>query len=183
MIGGKSKEERAQEERERERKHRLHEGNLQHAGQQDEDGDAAEILRILSDIDDLPINAADDPVLGQLVSKLTSTANLTAEQVQSNEWTREYIVLLYLCKHPPKDGLHGAWRGWAHGDATQARDPLSSERRMTFESFVQSSKLALTRSEDAKVMEESTRTVNESVVHDQSESNGSSGGLLGRIRS
>lgn len=182
MIGGKSQAEQVQEERQNERKHRLDEANIQQAASRDEDGDAAQILRILSDIDDLPIDPGDNPILGQLVSRLTSTANLTPEQVESNEWVREYIVLLYLCKHPPKTGLHGAWRGWAHGDASEERDPLSPERRMTFESFIQSSKLALTRSEDAKVMEESTRTVNESVVHERNQSGGG-GGILGRLRS
>lgn len=177
-----SQTEAMQEEQEKERKHRIHNSNLSAPTQDQHGGSTAEILRILSEIDDLPIQPQEDAVMGQLVSKLTSTANLTAEQVKSNEWVREYILVLYLCKHPSKDGLHGPWRAWAHDDVNEFRDPLSAEKRMELETFVTSSKLGLTRSEDFRAVEESTRNVQESYVHDDSDDSGR-GGLLGRWRS
>lgn len=180
MIG-KSQEEKVKEQEERQYKRRLHTGNLQQSPEVDRDGNAAEILRILSEIEDLPVDPTNDPIMGQLVSRLTSTANLSSEQVESNEWVREYIMLLYLCGKPRKSGMHGAWRGWAHGDVSEAHEPLGPNERMMLESFVTSSKLALTRSEDFKAVEESTRTISESVVHDDSKE-GSGGGILGRFR-
>lgn len=182
VLGGKSKEDKVEERDEKQYQRKLHSDNLKATHQQSDDTDAAEILRYLSNIDDLPIDPEDDDVMGQLVSKLTSTANLSPEQVKSNEWVREYILVLYLCKQPRTEGLHGAWRGWAHGDSEMEREPLSPDERMQLESFVTSSKLALTRSEEFKAVEESTRTVNESVVHNEDQ-NLSGGGILGRLRS
>ena len=164
----------------RDDRRRLRENGFQRPGGDDGESEAAEILRQLSEIDDLPINPQDDGVMGQLVAKLTSTTNLSAEQVESNEWVREYIMVLYLAQQPVKNGLHGWWRGWAHGDESEAMEPLSPQKRTMVETFVQSSKLALARSEDAKVMEEATHTIQESVVHDDRRNNGG-GGLLGRI--
>jgi hypothetical protein len=89
---------------EQQRRDQYHSGNLQGAGQQQ--GEAAQVLQALSDVEDLPIQPQDDPVMGQLISKLTSTANLSEEQVRSNEWVREYILILYLCQFPTKDGCH-----------------------------------------------------------------------------
>lgn len=180
-VIGKSDEEKVKEQEDRQYRRRLHQGNLQQPTEMDDGSNAAEILRMLSDIDDLPIDATEDPIMGQLVSKLTSTANLTSAQVESNEWVREYIMLLYLCKHPRKQGLHGSWRGWAHGDRDEAIKPLGPSKRMEIETFVSTSKLGLTRSEDFKAVEESTRTISESVVHDDSKDN--QGGLIGRWRS
>lgn len=182
MIGGKSQEQKVKEQQDKDFQRRVHQGNIQQHGAAEEDGNAAEILRILSNIDDLPIEPTEDAVLGQLISQLTSTANLTPEQVRSNEWVREYILILYLCKQPRKKGMHGAWRGWAHGDPDEALEPLGPQTRMMLESFVATSKLALTRSEDAKVMEESTRTISESVVHDDTAESGGKGGIWGRIK-
>lgn len=166
------------EMREEEHERRLHAQNLQMPAE--EDGQTGEILRYLAEIDDLPIST-DDPVMGQLVSKLTSTANLSEEQVRSNEWVREYLLILYLSKHPTEEGMHSFERAWAHDDASAYRDPLSAEDRMAIESFVTSSKLALTRSEGFRAVEESTRTVNESIVNDQGKESGSGGGILGRL--
>jgi len=53
---------------------------------------------------------------------------------------------------------------------------------MMLEAFVSNSKLALSRSEDFKAVEEATRNVSESVVRDGS-GNESSGGILGKLRS
>lgn len=180
-VIGESDEEKAKKREDRQYRRRLHTDNLQQTTQPDQGSDTAEILRLLSDIDDLPVDPTEDPVMGQLVSKLTSTSNLSTEQVESNEWVREYILLLYLCKRPRPDGLHGSWRGWAHGDQDEDVGPLGPSERMQTETFVSMTKLGLTRSEDFKAVEESTRTINESVVHDDSKQN--SGGLMGRFRS
>ena len=164
----------------KQRRHSYHAANLQQPTEHK--GETAEILRALSDIDDLPIEPKDDPVMGQLVSKLTSTANLSEEEVRSNEWVREYILILYLCKFPTHEGMHTSWRGWAHGDSSQARDPLDPDKRMMLEAFVSSSKLGLSRSQDAKAIEESVRNVNESIVNEGDNNDGGGGGILGRIR-
>ena len=178
VLGGKSAEERAEEERERQREHQLHTQNLQ--GGQEYDGNTAEILRELSNIDDLPIDQ-DDPVMGQLVSKLTSTANLSPEQVTSDEWVMEYLLILYISKFPTEDGCHSEWRAYAHGDLGEYREPLSAEDRMMLESFISSTQRALSRSKEFAAVEESTRTISESVVRDESGDNSGSGGILGRL--
>lgn len=168
----------ATEAQERARRDRFAEASLHGEGRSNQE--AAAILTALSEIDDLPIQPQDDPVMGQLVSKLTSTANLTSEEVRSNEWVREYILILYLCRYPTEDGMHGTWRGWAHGDVGEELEPLSPEKRLTLESLVTTSKLALSRSEDAKVIEEGTRDVSENVLTEQN-GEGGGGGILGRI--
>ena len=166
-----------QEQYDKQRRQSYHQGNLQ--GQQQR-GEAAEILSALSHVDDLPINPESDPVMGQLVSRLTSTANLSADQVRSNEWIREYILVLYLCQFPRADGAHGPWRGIAHGTVDAEREPLDPKTRMELEAFISMSKLALSRSEDAKVIEEGTRDVSESIVNEEGGGR-SGGGLLGKI--
>lgn len=181
MIGRQSQQDQIEEQQENEFERRLHSSNVAQMPAPDDDDKAAEILRILSNIDDLSIGPGDDKILGQLVSKLTSTANLTPDQVRSNEWVREYLLVLYLSKHPKADGVHGGWRGWAHADHSEALDPLDTAERMEIESFIQEGKLALTRSEDAKVIEESTHTVHESVIHDDRDGGGG-GGILGRLK-
>lgn len=168
----------SEDEYAKQRRHAHHQTAL---SQTQDSGETVEILRSLSEIDDLPIDPQSDPIMGQLVSKLTSTANLTSEQVRSNEWIREYLLVLYLCKFPPEEGMTGAWRGWAHGSADAERQSLDPEKRTMIEAFVSSSKLALSRSEDFTAVEESVRNVSESVVHDEGDG-GSSGGILGRIR-
>lgn len=165
---------------EKERRHNYHNANLN--GAAGGEGETAEILRALSEIDDLPINPQDDPVMGQLISKLTSTANLSAEEVRSNEWVREYLLILYLCKYPTPEGMHSSWRGWAHGDRDQDREPLEPDKRMELETLVTSSKLALSRSQDAKAIEESVRNVNESIVNEEGNDGSSGGGILGRFK-
>lgn len=164
--------------RSQQRQDNVHLSQLQ--GQEDRQGETAEILRALSEVQDLPINPQDDPIMGQLISTLTSTANLSEEQVRSNEWFREIIWLLYSSLRPTPEGMHGAWRGYAKGDASEALAPLSPQERVQGEAAVGMSKLALSRSEDAKVVEEATRTVKQSIVSDD-EGGGSSGGVLSRL--
>jgi hypothetical protein len=164
----------------KQRRHNYHNTNLKQGQQK---GEAAEILATLSSIDDLPTNPEQDPVMGQLISKLTSTANLTPEEVRSNEWVREYLLILYLSKFPSFEGMHGSWRGWSHDNDAKEIEPMDAEKRMEWESFVTSSKLALSRSRDAKVIEEGTRNVNESIVNEEGNDSGGGGGILGRIRS
>jgi len=168
----------AQEWREKQRNDQYHSMNLQGQGQTQ--GEAAQVLRALSEVEDLPIQPQDDPVMGQLISKLTSTANLSEEEVRSNEWVREYILILYLCKFPTEDGNHSEWRGWTHGDESKEREPLDPETRLELETLVTTSKLALSRSEDAKVIEEGTRDVSESVLTEH-DGEGGRNGLLGKL--
>lgn len=171
-----------QQQYDKQRRASYHQGNLQGEGGQP--GEAAEILSALSKVDDLPLDAEDDPVMGQLVSRLTSTANLTAEQVRSNEWIREILMVLYLCRFPREDGAHSSWRALGHGDAQEAREPLDPEKRMMLEAFVSNSKLALSRSEDFTGPREAVRNVNESIVNEQDSNNGGGGGgILGRLKS
>lgn len=165
--------------REQQRSDQYHSMNLQGKGKSQQE--AAQVLSALSEIDDLPIQPQDDPVMGQLISKLTSTANLTEEEVRSNEWVREYILILYLCQYPTEDGMHGSWRGYAHGDSSKEREPLDPKKRLEIEALVTTSKLALSRSEGAKVIEEGARDVRESVTT-ETDSDSSSGGILGRLR-
>lgn len=166
-------------EYEKQRRQQYHQGNLQQAGAE-QPGEAAEILSALSHVEDLPIDPQNDSVMGQLVSRLTSTANLSAEQVRSNEWVREYLMVLYLCRFPREDGLHDTWRGIAHGDVDEERDPLDPQKRLEIEAFVSMSKLALSRSEDFTAPREAVRNVNESIVNEEG-GNSDGDGLLGRI--
>lgn len=174
-----SQQEQAREHYRKQRRQPYHQQNLQG---QDQKGETAEILQALSETEDLPIQPQDDEVMGQLVSKLTSTANLSSEQVRSNEWVREYILILYLSKFPTPEGCHSAWRGWSHGTASEAREPMQPEERMKWETLVSTSKLALSRSEGAKVIEEGTRNVSESIVNEEGDDGSSSGGILGKLR-
>jgi len=119
-------------------------------------------------------------VLSQLASKLTSTANLTPEQVRSNEWIREVLLILYLARKPRKEGTHGGWRAWSHDDADADYSPLDANDRLQIETYLQMTKLGLTRSEDMESVKEVMRQRKESFVHDDKESSGS--GILGRLK-
>jgi len=167
-----------QEHYQRQRRHDLHSQNLRDPG--DERGETSEILRELSKIEDLPMDPEDDPVMGQLISKLSSTANLSPEEVRSNEWVREYILVLWLSKQPKTDGCHGSWRGWAHGSHDEAIPPIDPETRLQTETLVTSSKLALSRSQDFTGPREVMRSIKESIAHD-GDTQQESGGLLGRL--
>jgi hypothetical protein len=178
MFGSDDAEKKRQEERERERQHRLHNNNLKGAAAPD--NGKAEILKQLSEIDDLPIDG-DDPVMGQLTSQLASTANLNGEDIRSKEWVFEYLKLLYLANYPPEYGITGDRRAFVYDDPQEYREPLDEEDQSMVEAYLDNAKRTLTRSEDAKVIEEATRTINESVVRDESDDSGSSGGILGRM--
>lgn len=162
----------------KQRRHDMHTTNL--AGQSEDRGETSEILRELSKVEDLPMDPQDDAVMGQLISKLSSTANLTAEEVRSHEWVREYILVLWLSKQPKSEGCHGAWRGWAQGDGHEALSPMDPETRLQTETLVTSSKLALSRSEEFTGPREVMRSIKESIAHDGEES-ASGGGILGRL--
>lgn len=171
-----------QEQYDKQRRASYHQSNLAGA-EGGQPGEAAEILTALSQVEDLPLDATDDEVMGQLVSRLTSTANLTAEQVRQNEWVREYIMILYLCKFPRPDGAHSTWRAIGHDDADAAREPLEPDKRMMLETFVSNSKLALSRSEDFTGPKEAVRNVSESIVNEDGDGGDSGGGgILGRLR-
>lgn len=163
----------------KQRRDSYHQMNLS-GGQPDQPGEAAQILAYLSRIDDLPVDPQDDEVMGQLVSKLTSTANLTTEEVRSNEWWREIILTLWLCMSPEPDGVHGAERVWVKDDRHADVEPIDTETRIKMETALGMGKLALSRSEDFTAVEEATRDVSESFVHD-GEDSGGGGGLLGRF--
>jgi hypothetical protein len=62
----------------------------------------------------------------------------------------------------------------------EEREPLDPKKRMELETLVTTSKLALSRSEDAKVIEEGTRNVSESVLTEEGNSSGG-GGLLAKV--
>jgi len=164
----------------KQRRQQYHQGNLQMGGES-QPGEAAEILSALSHVEDLPIDAESDDVLGQLVSRLTSTANLTAEEVRSNEWVREYIMVLYLCRFPREDGAHGPWRALGHNDLSAEREPLDPEKRLQIEAYVSMSKLALSRSEDFTATREAVRNVSESIVNEEQQGSGNGGGILGKV--
>jgi len=167
------------EQYDKQRRQQYHQGNLS-MGQDKQPGEAAEILSALSKVDDLPIDAESDPILGQLVSKLTSTANLSAEQVRSHEWWREMILVLYLCEFPRQDGAFGPWRALGHNDLNAMREPLDPKKRLKIETHVGMTKLALSRSEAFKAVEEATRNVNESIVNEQN-SGQSGNGIMGKL--
>jgi hypothetical protein len=162
------------------RRDQYHHTNLQGGGRQ-EPAESAQILAYLSQIDDLPVDPQTDDVMGQLVSKLTSTANLTTEEVRSNEWWREIILTLWLCMSPETDGVHGAERAFVTGDETAAVAPIDAETRIQMEASVGMGKLALSRSEDFTAVTEGTRNISESIVHDEDGNSSGSGGILGRL--
>jgi len=168
-----------QEYARKQRRQGYHQQNLQ--GGKQERGESAELLRALSEIDDLPISPNDDETIGQFASRIVSTANLSQEEVRSNEWAKEYILIMYLAGRPTPTGLHSEWRGWTYGDVDAEREPLAPKLRAQLESYMISSNLALSRSEDAKVIEESGRTINESILNDGEESNSGGNGWLSRL--
>ena len=69
------------------------------------------------------------------------------------------------------DTLRGGFREDAV-DPRDEREPLEPETRTQIEAFVSTSKLALYRSEDAKVLEEANRTISESVVNEGDDDTG-----------
>jgi len=170
----KSQEEWAEQQR----RDQYHSGNLQGAGQQQ--GEAAQVLSALSEIDDIPVDPEEEDVMGQMFSKVASTANLTEEEVRSFEWLHEILLVLYLSSYPKEDGCHGDWRGYAHGDMEEAIEPIDAKTRMKLEAQMITGKKVSTRSREAKVIEEGTRNVSESVLTEDGNNSGSSG-ILGKL--
>jgi len=177
---GKSEKEKQREyqekQQEKQRRHAMQQTAL-NAAQNDEGG--AAVLRQLSEIDDLP--SFPGSTLDQFVSRIISTSNLSKEDIQSDEWVREYIMLLYRSQFPPEDGLSGHARAYALDDASEKRDPLDGPVKTQMEAFKHVSGQALTRSEDMEATREATRTIAESIARDESPDESSSGGLLGKI--
>lgn len=160
----------------KQRRHSYHQGNLQGAPGDDTNVKA---LAALSEVD-LP-DEEDADLLETWRSKVNSTANISEDKRRSHEWEKEISLIMELSNKPTKDGLHGSWQGWAHGDSTKAKEPLSPEKRAQMEANLQTSNLALTRSEDGFVTKESLRGIKQSFVGDAESDGGSAGGILGKL--
>lgn len=177
---GKSEKEKQREmqrkENERQRRASMQQTAL-NAAQNDDGG--AEVLRQLSEINDLP--NFEGRTLDQFVSRVVSTSNLSREDIESDEWVREYIILLYKSQFPPEDGLTGHSRAYALDDKSAKRDPLDGEQRAEIEAFKHVSGQAVTRSEDMEAAKEATRTIAESIARDESPEESGGSGLLGKI--
>jgi hypothetical protein len=179
MFGKSDKQkerEMRQQEQEKQRRMSMAQSAMQAA---QSDGSGAEVLRQLSEIDDLPTFPG--ATLDQFVSKIISTSNLSEEDIKSDEWVREYILLLYKSQFPPDYGLTGHARAYALDDSSEKRDPLDGTLNTQIEAFKHTSGLALTRSEDMEATKEATRTIAESIARDESRDDSGSGGLLGKI--
>ena len=168
----KSVEDREQEQR----RHQLHAGNLQGAS-----GDDANVkaLQQLSGID-IPIDADNDDVLQTWKSSVNSTSKLSEEKRVSHEWEREIVLTLEVSNTPTKDGMHGSWQGWAHGNSSKAQEPMEPNKRKKIEAGLQTANLALTRSDEGFAIKESLRGVKQSLVGDEQQASGG-GGILGKI--
>lgn len=178
MFGKNEREkerEARQQEQAKQRKHSMEQTALQHAANDDKQG--GEILRQLSEIDDLP--EFEGRTLNQFVSKVISTSNLSEEDLASDEWVREYVLMMYHAQFPPEYGLTGHARAYALDDKAEKRDPLDAETTVEAEMFKHTSGLALTRSEDMAATKEATRTIAETLSRDGSEEK--EGGLLHAI--
>jgi len=163
-----------QEEIDKQRRHSIDQMNLQGQG----DDTNVQALQALREID-LP-DADDGDLLETWMSTVNSTANISEEKRMSHEWEKEISLIMELSNKPTKDGLHESWQGWAHGDSSKAQEPLTPEERAQKEANLQTSNLALTRSEGGFVIKESLRGIKQSFVGD-GEGDGGSGGILGRL--
>jgi hypothetical protein len=158
---------------EQQHRRQMHSSNLQGQG----DDTNVKALAALSQVD---LDVEDDDVTQTWKSKVNSTAKLSEEKRISHEWEREITLIMALSDRPTEDGLHGSWQGWAHGDPEKAQEPMSSSERAKKEANLQTSNLALTRSDDGFVTKESLRGIKQSFVGD-GEGDSSGGGILGRI--
>jgi len=159
----------------KQRRHGIHQGNLQGQG----DDNNVQALKQLSKVDLLDDDTTN--LLDVWTSNVNSTANISEEKRMSHEWEKEISLIMELSHKPTKDGLHGSWQGWAHGDSSKAKEPLTPEERAQKEANLQTSNLALTRSEGGFAIKESLRGVKQSLVGDGEAGGGSSGGILGRL--
>ena len=176
-IIGKSEEERQEEQLEAEREAQLQSSAMQGLEPM-QAGDPGVILDKLSEAD-LPIDG-DHPVMGQIASRVTSTTNLTEDQAVHHKWMLQYQMLLMMGATPPQKGINGSWRGYAHADSSEERPALNYEDRSEVETFIDVvAPMLLQRSVDAKVMEEATRNIQESVLRkDDAEKGGGLSGML-----
>jgi len=163
------------QEIDKQRRHSIHQGNLQGQG----DDTNVQALQALSKID-LP-DADDGDLLEVWKSKVNSTANISEEKRMSHEWEKEISLIMELSNKPTKDGLHSSWQGWAHGNSEKAKEPMTPEERAQKEANLQTSNLALTRSEDGFAIKESLRGVSQSLIGDGEAGKRNSGGILGKL--
>lgn len=182
MFGiGKSDEEKRREaqreQHERQASHQMAQATMQQAMADDDGTEAGEVMRYLSEIDDVPM--PEGATLEQFFSKVESTANLSPEDIHSDEWVKEYLLMRWRHQYPPEQGLTGVMRGVAFDDKMAERHPVGQTKKTNAEGAKHVSQHALTRSEDMKAVEESTRTIAETVRHDNDDSGG---GILGMIR-
>ena len=176
-ILSKSEEERQEEQLEAERDAQLQSSAMQALDSQTEP-DPGVILDKLSEAD-LPIDE-EHPVMGQIASRVTSTTNLSEDQAEHHNWMLQYQLLLMKSAVPPKRGIHGSWRGYAHADSTEEMPAIDYEDRSELETFVDIiGPMLIQRSVGAKVMEESTRNISEQLLRKEKPEDG--GGLLGAL--
>lgn len=179
MVLGKSDEQKKLEARRKENERQRRQNLAQAAMSQAKKDHGGEILRQLSEIDDLPSFPGN--TLDQFASKVISTSNLSEEDLESDHWVRQYIKVLYLARFPERDGLKGHTRAYAFGDKTEHRKPLDESDLADIEEFVHVTGMAASRSEDMKAVEESVRTIAESYVRNEDHESSGGGGLLGKI--
>jgi len=112
-----------QEEIDKQRRHSIDQMNLQGQG----DDTNVRALEALQEVD-LP-SAEDGDLLETWQSTVNSTANISKEKRMSHEWEKEISLIMELSNKPTKDGMHGSWQGWAHGDSSKAKEPMTPEER------------------------------------------------------
>jgi len=164
-----------EQEIDKQRRHSIDQMNLQGQG----DDTNVKALQALQQVD-LP-SADDGDLLETWQSTVNSTANISKEKRMSHEWEKEISLIMELSNKPTKDGLHGSWQGWAHGDSSKAKEPMTPGERAQKEANLQTSNLALTRSEGGFVIKESLRGIKQSFVGDGEGGGSGSGGILGRL--
>lgn len=180
---GKSDEEKRREaqrkQQERQASQQMAHATMQQAMADDDGSEAGEVMRYISEIDDVPMPEGD--TLRQFFSKVESTSNLSNEDIRSDEWVKEYLLMRWKHQYPPEQGLTGVMRGVAFDDQSEERSPVGQTKKTNAEGAKHIAQHAISRSEDMKAVEESTRTIAETVRHDNDDSGGG-GGILGMIR-
>lgn len=177
---GKNKQQKEREARRKENKKQRKAQQRQRALQvAQNDGSGAEVLNQLSIIDDVPGPRGE--TLDAFVSRIVSTTKLSTEDIRSDEWVREYIILLHKSQFPPEDGLTGHSRAYAMDDKSAKREPLDSEEKAKIEAFKHVSGQAVHRSEDGFATKEGTRTIAESIARDETADESAGGGLMGKL--
>jgi len=163
--------------REQQRRDQYHQRNLS----AQDGGEGIQLLKELSKNKDLPIQPEDDEIIGQFGAEATAEANLSSEEYESIQWEREIQILLWLCKQPTEEGMHGTLRGWVHGDQEAEVEPLTPRERGKVESYATTHKEVLSLSKEGFGVKESGRSVNQSIVDDGNKNSSSGGGLLDKL--